>query len=99
MTGRDDLGDHRRRRREGAGRQRDRREGIGDRVGATGDDRQAARRLVGAGLRERAADRAGWRNSSLASRLPRWILSAGNREAVRKGLARLRETAAEDGSS
>jgi len=33
----------------------------------------------------------GWRNNSLQSRLPRWITSAKNREAVLNGLDKLIE--------
>ncbi len=32
----------------------------------------------------------GWRNRSLAGRLPRWVQSARNRDVVRNGIARLR---------
>ncbi|MBI5596565.1 MAG: TFIIB-type zinc ribbon-containing protein [Elusimicrobia bacterium] len=46
---------------------------------------------VGADLRQRAPDDAGWSNRSTGSRLPLWIKSAKNREAVLKGLAKLRE--------
>jgi len=47
--------------------------------------------FVRATLRERLKDGAGgWSNRSLASRLPKWIKSARNREAILRGLARLR---------
>lgn len=46
---------------------------------------------VAATLRERRSHRWGWgRNSSLESRLPRWIQAAKNRAAVLKKLALLR---------
>lgn len=44
-------------------------------------------RYVSAGLRGQAPG-----NASLASRLPRWIEDATNRDAVERGLARLRAT-------
>lgn len=49
--------------------------------------------LVGADLRERPRQEpvSGDRNRLLASRLPRWILSARNRDEVRRSLARLSE--------
>ncbi len=46
---------------------------------------------VSAQLRER--DGGSWRNSSLASRLPRWITSASNREEVTEAIRTLREQA------
>ena len=48
--------------------------------------------FVGARLRERDRDVEGrWSNGSLASRLPAWIKSGKNRDAVLVGLSRLRE--------
>jgi hypothetical protein len=51
--------------------------------------------LVGAELRGRGAlgGRSGWRNGSLASRLPRWLKAAKNRDEVLRGIAKLRELA------
>jgi hypothetical protein len=47
---------------------------------------------IAATLRERRHDQWGWgRNSSLESRLPRWMQAGKNRSAVLKGLERLRE--------
>ena len=46
-------------------------------------------RYIGAELRERSRGS----NSSLQSRLPAWMTSAKNREAVRRGLAKLRAMA------
>lgn len=47
--------------------------------------------IVGARLRERRRDPAlGWRNASVASRLPRWVLAAGHRDEVLRALGRLR---------
>jgi hypothetical protein len=47
--------------------------------------------FVKARLRERSKDDTfGWSNKSLASRLPRWIQSAKNRDDVLKCIARLR---------
>jgi len=47
--------------------------------------------FVRAKLRERARDETfGWSNKSLVSRLPKWIQSAKNRDAVLKCIARLR---------
>lgn len=43
--------------------------------------------------RERAQSEYGWRNSSIVSRLPPWISSKKNREAVLKGLGKLKEKA------
>jgi hypothetical protein len=49
---------------------------------------------VQAGLRQRSADpRLGWANAGLASRLPRWLKAAANRDAVLQGLRRLRALA------
>ena len=45
-------------------------------------------RFVGATLRERATFTDGM--TTLTERLPRWIKSASNRDAVLRGLARLR---------
>jgi len=48
--------------------------------------------FVNADLRQRNMDKQwGWYNSSLISRLPKWIKSSKNRELVSKGLKRLRE--------
>lgn len=48
--------------------------------------------FVGATLRERRRDpEHGWSNQSLDSRLPRWMKDGSNREAVLRGLARLRK--------
>jgi hypothetical protein len=48
-------------------------------------------RYIAASLRERRYDIWGWgRNSSLESRLPRWMQASKNRSAVLKGLERLR---------
>ena len=46
---------------------------------------------VGAGLRERDGNE----NRSLASRLPKWMKKAGNREAIAKAIARLEKVANE----
>ena len=46
---------------------------------------------VGATLRERARGEHGWSNASLASRLPRWMLAAGNRDGVLRCIRGLRE--------
>ena len=48
---------------------------------------------VSAQLRERGRDQTGWRNASVASRLPRWITSASNREEVRGAIRALRKKA------
>jgi hypothetical protein len=49
-------------------------------------------RFIAAGLRERDVKAWGWsRNSSLESRLPRWMQAAKNRESVLKSLKSLRE--------
>jgi hypothetical protein len=46
---------------------------------------------VRATLRERGRDpESGWSNQSLASRLPRWMKHAANRDAVLKAVARIR---------
>lgn len=46
---------------------------------------------VSASLREREQDaETGWRNSSLASRLPKWIKSSKNRNALLKAIAELK---------
>ena len=51
---------------------------------------------IGASVRDRSRDAAGHcRNNALISRLPKWMISARNREAVLKGLARLRDRLAE----
>lgn len=48
--------------------------------------------LVAATLRQRRQDEAtGWSNRSMASRLPQWLLSAGNRSRVVKAIRNLRE--------
>ncbi len=50
--------------------------------------------LVGARLRERQRHpERGWANSSLASRLPKWVKSAKNRPEVLRALAALRSLA------
>ena len=47
--------------------------------------------FVAARLRERVRhEKYGWRNGSLASRLPAWIKSGKNRDELLKGLARVR---------
>lgn len=46
---------------------------------------------VGATLRERRQGPYGWSNASLASRLPRWMLSAKNRDEVLHCIRQLRE--------
>ncbi|WP_444937087.1 hypothetical protein ACJJIW_08275 [Microbulbifer sp. JMSA004] len=49
---------------------------------------------VSANLRERSKDEEwGWRNSSLASRLPKWIKSSKNRDALLKAINELKEKA------
>ncbi|MDT0581815.1 hypothetical protein [Brumicola blandensis] len=46
---------------------------------------------VGATLRERVEDdELGWSNSSLASRLPKWIKSAKNREPILNAISKLK---------
>jgi hypothetical protein len=48
--------------------------------------------FVSAKHRERARDdKVGWRNGSLASRLPKWIQSAKNRPAILQAIERLRD--------
>jgi len=46
---------------------------------------------VGAELRERKKNESGWANSSLASRLPKWIKIAKNRIKIMAGLKKVRE--------
>jgi hypothetical protein len=46
--------------------------------------------FVAASLRERRTTDLGWRNSSLHSRLPRWMKLAKNRDAVLRTIARLK---------
>jgi ribosomal protein L37E len=46
---------------------------------------------VRADHRERLPGEYGWRNASVASRLPGWMTSASNRETVLAGIERLRE--------
>jgi ribosomal protein S27AE len=49
---------------------------------------------VSAKLRERTKDEElGWRNSSLASRLPKWIKSSKNRDALLKAINKLKSKA------
>ena len=48
---------------------------------------------VSASLRERERDERGWRNASLASRLPKWMTSASNRDEVLAAIRALREKA------
>ena len=49
---------------------------------------------ISADLRERSRDdKLGWSNSSLTSRLPKWMKSAKNREALLKAIAQLRTKA------
>jgi len=49
---------------------------------------------VSAKLREREeGEKFGWHNSSLASRLPKWIKSSKNREALLKALNELKSKA------
>jgi len=50
-------------------------------------------RYVSASLRERERDEQGWRNSSLASRLPKWMTAGPNREEVIAAIRVLREKA------
>ncbi|MEM8830958.1 MAG: hypothetical protein AAGE96_16605 [Cyanobacteria bacterium P01_G01_bin.19] len=45
---------------------------------------------VKADLRERKPDESGWRNSSVSSRLPKWIKSHKNREQLIKAIQKLR---------
>ena len=52
-------------------------------------------KYVGARLRERTKDdESGWRNQSLASRLPKWIKQAKNREDILRAIKKLREESA-----
>ncbi|MEL7010718.1 MAG: hypothetical protein AAGM29_19260 [Cyanobacteria bacterium J06588_4] len=46
---------------------------------------------IKADLRERRQDEYGWRNSSLISRLPKWIKSHKNREQLLKAIQKLRK--------
>ncbi|HEX2209471.1 MAG TPA: hypothetical protein VHG93_17465 [Longimicrobium sp.] len=46
---------------------------------------------VGAELRERSPGEHGWSNRALASRLPRWMQSAKNRDAVLRCIRTLKE--------
>lgn len=46
---------------------------------------------VSAKLRERTLEENGWKNRSLASRLPSWIKKANNREKILKCINKLRE--------
>ena len=46
---------------------------------------------IEADLRERKQDEFGWRNSSLASRLPQWIKSSKNREQLIKSIKKLKQ--------
>ena len=46
---------------------------------------------IKADLRERKPDENGWRNSSVASRLPKWIKSYKNREQLIKAIQKLRK--------
>lgn len=49
-------------------------------------------KFVSANLRQRNMDKEwGWHNSSLVSRLPKWIKSSKNRESILKSLKKLRE--------
>ena len=48
---------------------------------------------VGATLRERTQTEHGWSNQSLASRLPRWMQAAGNRDEILRCIRALRERA------
>lgn len=47
--------------------------------------------FVSAGLRERKKDASGWANSSLASRLPKWLQSAKNRDKILVALSKLKK--------
>jgi len=50
--------------------------------------------IVGARIRERSRDeKTGWRNQSLAGRLPAWLTSRKNRDEVLKALDRLKQRA------
>ena len=46
---------------------------------------------IKADLRERKQNENGWRNASVASRLPKWIKSHKNREQLIKSIQKLRE--------
>lgn len=46
---------------------------------------------VGATLRERRQGPHGWSNQGLASRLPRWMQAAGNRDEILRCIAALKE--------
>ena len=46
---------------------------------------------IKADLRQRRQNENGWRNASLASRLPKWIKSYKNREQLIKAIDKLRE--------
>ena len=46
---------------------------------------------IKADLRERRQNENGWRNASVASKLPRWIKSYKNREQLIKAIQKLRE--------
>lgn len=46
---------------------------------------------VKADLRERRQNENGWRNASVASRLPKWIKSHKNREQLIKAIGKLKE--------
>ena len=49
---------------------------------------------ISADLRERSRnDKWGWNNSSLTSRLPKWMKSANNRDALLKAIAQLKKKA------
>lgn len=47
--------------------------------------------FITARLRERSKDQHGWRNSSIQSKLPAWILSAKNRIKVLKAIEKLKK--------
>lgn len=47
--------------------------------------------FITARLRERSKDQYGWRNSSLQSRLPAWMLGAKNRIRVLKAIEKLKK--------
>ena len=54
--------------------------------------------FVSAGLRERRQDpETGWSNQGLAGRLPRWLISAKNRERVLKAIGKLEGRAGPSG--
>jgi hypothetical protein len=48
---------------------------------------------VSATLRERSKDKWGWKNSSLVSRLPKWIKAGKNRDALLKAINKLKDKA------